>query len=156
VSTRHGGCTYGRTDDSQISYDLAQLPPAHRLPLRDSLLTAVRTFASGPRVVLTQVCIALADLALQLNATEWADPTTSMIELFGKEPVMAGALLEFLQVIAEEYCSNLKLDVRDDFGRGGKGPDGVVRGMAQAEQVVGLLSMYVSAPGTSHNLSGVT
>lgn len=136
----------------QITYDLDQLPPAHRLPLRDSLLTALRTFSSGPRVILTQICIALADLALQLSSSEWADPTSSMIESLGKDPQVAGALLEFLQVLAEEYVGNLKIQVVNDFGRPGKkvkGADGVetVRGSEQADQVVGLLSMYVTAPG---------
>lgn len=75
-----------------------------------------------------------------------------MIESLGEDPQMAGALLEFLQVLAEEYVGNLKIQVVNDFGRPGKkvkGPDGVetVRGSEQADQVVGLLSMYVTAPG---------
>lgn len=56
---------------------------------------------------------------------------------------MAGALLEFLQVLAEEYNGNLKLDVKADFGREGK--DG--KTPSKGTQVVGLLSMYVQAPG---------
>ncbi|KAI5479719.1 mRNA transport regulator (Mtr10) [Pseudohyphozyma bogoriensis] len=133
-----------QTFRTKISYDLAQLPSAHLLPLRDSLLTALRSFASGPRVILTQLCIALADLALQLTSAEWADPPTSMVEMFGKEPAMAGALLEFLQVLAEEYSGNLKLDVKSDFGRPEEGKAG-----QQAAQVIGLLSMYVQAPGVT-------
>lgn len=73
-----------------------------------------------------------------------------MIELFGKEPAMAGALLEFLQVLAEEYNSNFKLDIRSDFGQLGKGEKGLQKGTnEQATQVVALLSMYVQAPGKS-------
>ncbi|KAL8287694.1 hypothetical protein RQP46_003552 [Phenoliferia psychrophenolica] len=132
-----------QTFRTKITYDLDQLPPASRLPLRDSLLSAIRTYASGPRVVLTQICIALADLALQLGPEEWSDPTTAMIELFGSEPAMAGALLEFLQVLAEEYNGNLKLDVKADFGRENKGSGTQSKG----SQVVGLLAMYVQATG---------
>lgn len=65
-----------------------------------------------------------------------------MIELFGKQPEMAGALLEFLQVLAEEYAGNMKIEVKNDFATG-KAADG----SGQAEKVVGLLGMYVTAPG---------
>ena len=127
----------------QISYDLDTLPEAHLLPLRDSLLTALRQFASGPRVILTQICIALADLALQLTPEQWNDPTAAMIESLGKDPAMAGALLEWLQVLAEEYNSNFKLEVKNDFGRSGG------KSVERGSQVIGLLSMYVAAPGES-------
>ena len=123
----------------QIIYDLDSLPAAHRLPLRDSLLTALRTFAAGPRVILSQIALALADLALQLTSQEWDDPVSAMIELFAKEPEMAGALLEWLGAMAEEFNGNMKLVVKNDFGRGSE--------KAMADRVVGLLSMYVQAPG---------
>jgi len=64
-----------------------------------------------------------------------------MIEMFGKEPEMAAALLEFLQVQAEEFATNFKIQVNNDFGR--EGPKTEKRG----EQVIALLSMYVQAPG---------
>lgn len=54
---------------------------------------------------------------------------------------MAGALLEWLQVLAEEYNSNFKLEVKNDFGRGGD------KSVERGSQVIGLLSMYVSAEG---------
>jgi transportin-3 len=128
-------------DPLQISYDFDTLPEPQLLPLRDSLLTALRNFASGPRVILTQICIALADIALQLTPQQWNDPVASMIEQFGKEPDMAAALLEFLQVLAEEFNSNYKISVNNEFGR--EGEASVRRG----EQVIGLLSMYAQAPG---------
>lgn len=67
-----------------------------------------------------------------------------MIELFASDPAMAPALLEFLQVIAEEFESNLKLDVRSDFGRPSTANE---KGAEQANRVIGLLSMYVQAEG---------
>ncbi|BGP13168.1 hypothetical protein JCM10213_000252 [Rhodosporidiobolus nylandii] len=135
-----------QTFRNKITYDLEQLPEPQLLPLRDSLLTALRTYASGPRVVLTQVCIALADIALQLTPQQWNDPLSSTIEMFGKEPEMAAALLEFLQVLAEEFNSNYNISVNNDFGR--EGEASVRRG----EQVIGLLSMYVQAPGITAQL----
>jgi transportin-3 len=80
-------------------------------------------------------------LALQLTPEQWDDSTASMIEMFGKEPEMAAALLEFLQVQAEEFATNFKIQVNNDFGR--EGPKTEKRG----EQVIALLSMYVQAPG---------
>lgn len=57
---------------------------------------------------------------------------------------MAGALLEFLQVIAEEFANNLRLDVVSDFAKRGRNGDD---GEKETKQVVGLLSMYLQAPG---------
>ncbi|BGP37073.1 Nuclear import receptor [Rhodotorula kratochvilovae] len=135
-----------QTFRTKITYDLHQLPEEHLLPLRDSLLTALRQFASGPRVVLTQICIALADLALQLTPQQWDDPVGAMIDQFGKEPAMAAALLEFLQVLAEEYNSNYKIEVKQEFGREGE------KTVQRGEQVIGLLSMYVQAAGITSAL----
>ncbi|GAA5857671.1 hypothetical protein JCM8547_004324 [Rhodosporidiobolus lusitaniae] len=135
-----------QTFRTKVTYDFDQLPEPQLLPLRDSLLTALRNFASGPRVILTQICIALADIALQLTAQQWPDPVATMIEMFGKEPEMAAALLEFLQVLAEEFNSNYKISVNNEFGR--EGEASVRRG----EQVIGLLSMYVQAPGITTQL----
>jgi len=130
----------------QITYDLDRLPEGQLIPLRDSLLAALRSFASGPKVVLTQLCIALADLALQIPNALWANPTASMISQFGSDPAMAGALLEFLQVLAEEFTNNLKITVKSDFGRG---PDVDAQGqpIRRGEQLVNLVSMYVQAQG---------
>jgi transportin-3 len=69
-----------------------------------------------------------------------------MIEQFGSDPAMAGALLEFLQVLAEEFTNNLKITVTSDFGRG---PDVDAQGqpIRRGEQLVNLVSMYVAATG---------
>ncbi|KAM0745613.1 ARM repeat-containing protein [Meredithblackwellia eburnea MCA 4105] len=139
-----------QTFRSKVTYDLELLPPDHRLPLRDSLLNALKTFApSGPKVVLTQVCLALADLALQLNPDEWKDPTSDLIDQLGKEPTMAGGLLEFLQVVTEEFSGNMRIKVNNDFGNQ-KAPG--VRGTEMGEKVVALLAMYLQAPGITVSL----
>ena len=105
------------------------------------MLTAIRTFATGPRVILSEICIALADLSLQLTQLEWNDPTSAMIKSFGSEPGMAGALLEWLGAIVEEYNKNLRIQVKSEFGSKEKAA-------SQAGQVIGLLSMYCQAPGS--------
>jgi len=69
-----------------------------------------------------------------------------MIDQFGTDPAMAGALLEFLQVLAEEFTNNLKITVKSDFGRG-PDVDAEGRPIRRGEQLVNLVSMYVQAPG---------
>lgn len=69
-----------------------------------------------------------------------------MIDQFGNEPDMAAALLEYLQVLAEEYNSNFKIPVKQEFGREGE------QTAKRGEQVISLLSMYVTAPGPSRFL----
>jgi transportin-3 len=50
--------------------------------------------------VLTQLTLALADLALQMP--EWTNVVQGMIEQFGKNPVTVPVLLRFLGALAEE------------------------------------------------------
>ncbi|KAM0788019.1 hypothetical protein ACM66B_006218 [Microbotryomycetes sp. NB124-2] len=137
-----------QTFRQKITYDLASLPEAQLVPLRDSLLSALTTFANGPKVIRTQLCLALADLALQMTPQQWSDPIGFMVDLQGKDPNQAGSLLEFLQVVAEEYSHNMRIEVRNEFGaKQGKAAE-------RGQQVISLLSMYVQAPGitpTLHN-----
>jgi transportin-3 len=72
--------------------------------LRSSLLTALRTFSvPGSRPILVQVCLALADLAVQMM--EWTDVVHGLVEEFGKDVFMVPALLEFLRVLPEEVAN---------------------------------------------------
>ncbi|KAK4052049.1 Nuclear import receptor [Microbotryomycetes sp. JL201] len=130
-----------QTFRQKITYDLSSLPEAQLVPLRDSLLSALTMFTSGPRVIRTQLCLALADLALQMTPQQWPDPIGFMVDLQGKDPNQAGSLLEFLQVVAEEYVHNMRIEVKNEFGA--KQGNAAERG----QQVIGLLSMYVQAPG---------
>ncbi|KAK4051285.1 Nuclear import receptor [Microbotryomycetes sp. JL221] len=130
-----------QTFRQKITYDLDQLPETQLVPLRDSILSALTTmFQNGPKIIQTQLCLSLADLALQMTSNQWSDPIGNMIELKAQDPNQASILLEFLQVMAEEYSHNMRIQVNNDFGA--KGTNAVERG----QQVVGLLSMYVQAP----------
>lgn len=55
-------------------------------------------------MVLTQLCLALADLALQLP--EWTTVVTDMIGQFGRDPAAVPALLQFLTVLAQETLNS--------------------------------------------------
>lgn len=82
-------------------FDLEALDPQLRAGLRESLLSALSTYAvGGTRVVLTQLCLALADLALQLP--DWPTVVTDMMERFGRTPATVPTLLGFLTVFAQE------------------------------------------------------
>lgn len=90
---------------SQILYDLPQLPRDQLPPLRDSILTSLASLAgtsapTGSRAILIQLCLALADLALQMP--EWSDIVGGMIERFGKDPATVNILLGFLKALVEE------------------------------------------------------
>jgi transportin-3 len=59
--------------------------------------------------VLTQLCLALSGLALQLPA--WERVVQNMYDLFGTDPASVPVLLEFLTVFPEELSGNSKIPV---------------------------------------------
>jgi transportin-3 len=98
-----------------------------------------------------QLSLALADLALQMP--EWADVVEGMIEQFGKDPSTVSILLRFLKALVEEV-GNPRLTVAGvscKVGRRGRADeqdqDSIIS--AAAEPVIGVLSMYIQAPGMS-------
>jgi transportin-3 len=91
----------------QVTFDLQQVDPSHRVGLRDSLISALRTFASGPRVIVIQICLALSGLALQMP--EWKNVVPGLIESFGQDPSTVPALLQFLTVLPEEVNGNTRI-----------------------------------------------
>ncbi|KAL9125396.1 MAG: hypothetical protein Q9217_005397 [Psora testacea] len=94
----------------KITYDLDQLP-RHSLPsLRDSLLTLIISFQAGPRPIRTQLCVCLANLAIQM--TEWKD----VIQLVGSALGDSGlnCTLEFLRVLPEEVTEGRKINLTEE------------------------------------------
>lgn len=79
------------------------------LPLRDTLITALERYHSGPRTIIVQLCLAVSGLALQLPA--WDNAVQTMIDSFGRNPVTVPTLLQFLTVLPEELNSNTKIPV---------------------------------------------
>ena len=69
--------------------------------------------ATGPKVVMLQLCLALADLAIQL--LEWKSAVKDMVTKFGGSPETAVCLLEFLTVLPEELNSNTRLPLTVSF-----------------------------------------
>lgn len=100
--------------------------------------------------MLIQLCLALADLALQMP--EWANVVSGMIEQYGKDPATVNVLLGFLKALVEEL-GNPRLIVgvsavlQVDIGVQADKQDMDSMISAAAEPVIGVLNMYIQAPG---------
>ncbi|KAL9100293.1 MAG: hypothetical protein Q9163_004311 [Psora crenata] len=94
----------------KITYDLDQLPRQSLSSLRDSLLTLLTSFQSGPRPIRTQLCVCLANLAIQM--TEWKD----VIQLVGSTLGNSGldCTLEFLKVLPEEVTEGRRINLTEE------------------------------------------
>ena len=75
--------------------------------LRTQLLNALQTFGSGPRVISTHICAAIATLAVRLPSwkTVIADIAAALAEVNCTDPDMYKSeyLLQFLAVFPEAY-----------------------------------------------------
>ncbi|KAJ2615364.1 Nuclear import receptor [Coemansia sp. RSA 1365] len=85
---------------NKIIGDFAELGDQGALSLRDSLVTHLRNARNGPQPLITQLCLSLADLAVQLGA--WVDPFGDMTSTFLSDPDSVSCLLEFFAVLPEE------------------------------------------------------
>ncbi|WWC63014.1 uncharacterized protein I303_105612 [Kwoniella dejecticola CBS 10117] len=132
---------------AKITYDLSQLPRDQLPPLRDSLLSFLSplcqpTAPAGSKAVLTQLCLALADLALQMP--DWVEVVRGMIDRFGQDPSTVIILLGFLKALPEE-AGNPRIPLSNDE----------VQAMlsllvsGSAEEVLGVLTMYIQATGVT-------
>ncbi|QRW00383.1 mRNA transport regulator [Ceratobasidium sp. AG-Ba] len=132
-----------QTFRTKITYDFHEVDPAHRQGLRDSLVAAIQQYASGPRVVLVQICLALACFVLQYP--EWDNPVGDLVTSLGQRPNTVPALLEFLTVIAEEVTTNSRIPISNDEFR--TRAEKLLTN--NASQVLNLLSMYIQATGVT-------
>ncbi|KAH0838236.1 Septin-domain-containing protein [Lanmaoa asiatica] len=127
----------------QVTYDLHQVDAANLLPLRDTLISALERYHTGPRTVITQLCLAVSGLALQLP--QWDNAVQTMIESFGTNPATVPVLLQFLTVLPEELASNTRIPVTDEEYQ-----DRSAKLLtANANQVLDILSMYIQASGVT-------
>ena len=100
-----------------MTYDLHQVDKSNLLPLRDTLLTALREYHSGPRTIVVQLSLAIVGLALQLPA--WENVVQNMIDSFGRNPATVPTLLEFLTILPEEVNSNTRIPISVGIIRSG-------------------------------------
>lgn len=102
-----GGKEKKFTDAGQITYDLDQLPADAVLQLRDSILSQLVAFASGPRPIQTQLCVCLASLAIQM--TTWKDVLGTVGSTLGGSA--GDCVLEFLKILPEEVTEGRKINL---------------------------------------------
>nr|XP_057923767.1 importin-13-like [Doryrhamphus excisus]XP_057923768.1 importin-13-like [Doryrhamphus excisus] len=102
---------------TKISSHWSDLPADQHEHLRVQLLSHILHFSSGPRMVLTRLCVALSSMALNLIPHVWSQPVADMVQAFqpqspeGAAPtqdphVHCLALLELLVVLPEEFQSS--------------------------------------------------
>ena len=99
-----------QTMRSKIQYDWAELPAESHVSLRSSLLAHVVRYGVGPQPVLTQLCLAIATLALHMES--WGGVVGDLIGAMTTPPESAAAklpcLLGLLTVLPEE-AENFKV-----------------------------------------------
>lgn len=78
-----------------------------RFQLRDSLFNMLLQSLSGPKAVMIQLCLAIADLAIQL--LQWKTVVPDLVAKFGNSPQTLNCLLEILKVLPEEMNNNTRL-----------------------------------------------
>ncbi|QKX60522.1 uncharacterized protein TRUGW13939_07667 [Talaromyces rugulosus] len=94
----------------KITYDLDQLPADAVLQLRDSILSQLVAFASGPRPIQTQLCVCLASLAIQM--TSWKDVLGTVGSTLGSSA--GDCVLEFLKILPEEVTEGRKINLSEE------------------------------------------
>ncbi|XP_070539739.1 transportin-3-like [Ptychodera flava] len=93
-----------QTMRTKIQYAFHELPADSHASLRDSLIAHIEQLsAEASPVILTQLCLALADLALQM--VMWKNSVQDLLQRFGNDPKYLSFLLEVLTVIPEEINS---------------------------------------------------
>uniref|UniRef100_A0A673N5G0 Importin-13 n=1 Tax=Sinocyclocheilus rhinocerous TaxID=307959 RepID=A0A673N5G0_9TELE len=99
---------------AKISRHWSDLPPGQLDSLRSQLIAQVGQFASGPKMVLTRLCVALASLVLHVLPETWPTAVPDLLCAFqtGEGVTEADgqarclALLELLAVLPEELQSS--------------------------------------------------
>lgn len=89
---------------NKIQNSFHELPPESRESLRDALLIHISQITQlTNKVIVTHLCLALADLALLMSA--WRNPVLDLIDKFSNRPDLLAPLLEILTLLPEEVNS---------------------------------------------------
>ncbi|GJJ13830.1 hypothetical protein Clacol_008087 [Clathrus columnatus] len=139
----HARLFAAQTFRAKVIYDLTQIPSTQYIPLRDTLITAMHSISqSGPKTVITQLCLALSGLALQ---TPLLDIIDVMLKTFGQTPEGVAVLLEFLTVFPEELSENTRIPVS---------PEEYRERMSMlltdhTSKILDLLTVYIQSPAAT-------
>ena len=96
----------------KIIFDFHQLPRESLPELRNTLLSLLAQFSQGPKPIRTQLCVCLANLAIQM--LEWKDVLQLVVSTLGNDPNGIACVLEFLHVLPEEVTEGRKINLTED------------------------------------------
>uniref|UniRef100_A0AAV2JTC5 Importin-13 n=1 Tax=Knipowitschia caucasica TaxID=637954 RepID=A0AAV2JTC5_KNICA len=103
---------------TKISRHWDDLPSEQHESLQSQLMSHILQFSSGPKMVLTRLCVALASLTLNLIPHSWPHPVADMVRAFEPQKPACEigtdvspqahclALLEIFTVLPEEFQSS--------------------------------------------------
>ncbi|XP_028670547.1 transportin-3 isoform X2 [Erpetoichthys calabaricus] len=92
-----------QTMKMKIQTSFYELPPDTHIALRDSLLSHIQNLKDLSPVIVTQLALAIADLALQMAS--WKGCVQTLIEKYSNEVSSLMFLIEILTVLPEEVHS---------------------------------------------------
>ncbi|XP_060821726.1 transportin-3 [Bombus pascuorum] len=93
-----------QTMRTKIQLCFQELPAEAHISLRDSLMNHISQINEHTNsAIVTQLCLALADLALQMSS--WQKPVVDLINRFGGSTASLWPLLEVMTVLPEEVNS---------------------------------------------------
>ena len=130
----------------QIIFDFHQLPPGSLMPLRQTLLQLLAAYAKGPKPIRTQLCVCLANVAIQM--LQWKDVMETVVSTLGNDEDSIACVLEFLHVLPEEVTEGRKINLTEDDLR--RRTEELLDN--NASMVIRLLTQYAqSSPTATHN-----
>lgn len=112
---------------TKISRYWADIPAEQYDSLKTQLFSQIARFASGSKIVLTRLCVALASLALNMMPEAWPGAVSEMVRMFQEEGgevdgrARCLALLELLTVLPEEFQTSRLPQYRKGQVRGALG-----------------------------------
>ncbi|ORX98129.1 armadillo-type protein [Clohesyomyces aquaticus] len=95
----------------KIVYDLHQVPRSQLTTLRDSIMNNLLTFHAGPKPIRLQLCVCLANLAIQM--LEWKGVLQFIVSTLGSDPATLPCVLDFLRVLPEEVTHGRKINLTE-------------------------------------------
>ncbi|GAA6103103.1 importin-13 isoform X1 [Tachysurus ichikawai] len=112
---------------TKISRYWSDIPAEQYDTLKTQLFSQIALFASGSKIVLTRLCVALASLALNTMPEAWPGAISEMVRVFQEEGSTVDgrarclALLELLTVLPEEFQTSRLPQYRRGQVRGALG-----------------------------------
>ncbi|CUM63388.1 uncharacterized protein PRCAT00000962001 [Priceomyces carsonii] len=98
---------------SKITYDLPQLPESSYVQLKNSLIELILRYPNQTdRLIRTQLCISLSQLALQYLS--WSNAMDEIISKLSSNEIHIVCLLDFFKILPEELSDVKKTSLTDE------------------------------------------